>query len=44
MKKRTTQLLSLMISTAMIASTPCLTYAADFSSETFLSDSEEAAI
>lgn len=28
MKKRTTQLLSLMISAAMIASTPCLTYAA----------------
>ena len=44
MKKRTTQLLSLMISAAMIASTPCLTYAADFSSETLLSDSEEAAI
>lgn len=44
MKKRTTQLLSLMISAAMIASTPCLIYAADFSSETLLSDSEEAAI
>lgn len=42
MKKRTTQLLSLMISAAMIASTPCLTYAADFSSETLLSDSEES--
>ena len=42
MKKRTTQLLSLMISAAMIASTPCLTYAADFNSETLLSDSEES--
>ena len=40
MKKRTKQLLSLMISAAMITGTPCLSSAADFSSDTSLADSD----
>lgn len=40
MKKRTKQLLSLMISAAMVTGAPCLSSAADFSSEASLADSD----